>query len=246
MILAAALLLAAAQGDPPLDPRCPRGDLQTPRPPGSVCIGRLTPSYGFAFLYTAEAAREPALIRLLRAEARRSEAWIAARGRDWARERAENGGELMPLSYEEGWEVDAATPALIAASANIMHYTGGAHGGIEFKAMVIDRRTGRRIALGDLFADRARGLALLQQAFCRALTGEVRERRGDAEPGPDCPSVADQPVSLAAEGGRITAFYAMLNPYVVGSYAEGPYEFSVPVTAEIAALIRPRYRAAFN
>jgi len=152
-----ALLLAAAQADPPRDPRCPQGDMQAPRPPGSVCIGRLTPSYAFAFLYTAEAAREPTLVRLLRGEARRSEAWIAARGREWARERAEYGGELNPLSYEESWEVDAATPQLIAASASIMHYTGGAHGGIEYKAMLIDRRSGRRIALPA--CSRSRGAA---------------------------------------------------------------------------------------
>ncbi|HEV2818043.1 MAG TPA: hypothetical protein VGW40_12580 [Allosphingosinicella sp.] len=246
MIALAALFLAAAQADPPPDPRCPRGDLQTPRPPGTVCLGRLTRSYAFAFLYSAEAAREPALARLLRAEARRSEAWIARRGPDWLRERAEDGGALHPLSYEEGWEVDAATPQLLAASATIMHYTGGAHGGIEFRAMLLDRRSGRRIALGDLFADRARGLALVQQAFCRALTAAVGERRGEGERRPDCPNVTEQPVSLAAENGRITAFYAMLGPYVVGSYAEGPYEFSIPVGAGMIGLIKPRYRAAFN
>src|ERR1043165_5817364 len=122
MILAAAFLLAAVQADPPSDPRCPQGDMQTPRPPGSVCIGRLTRTYGFAFLYTAEAAREPALVRLLGGGARRSEAWIAARGREWAHERAEAGGALTPLSYEESWEVDSSTPQLIAASASIMHY----------------------------------------------------------------------------------------------------------------------------
>lgn len=57
--------------------------------------------------------------------------------------------------------------------------------------------------------------------------------------------VAAQPVSLAAENGRIRAFSALLGPYVVGSYAEGPYELRFPVTAEIVALIKPRYRAAF-
>lgn len=217
-----------------VDPTCPQGDLQTPRPPGSACIGRVRAGYEFAFIYSPEAAAIPALARLLRAEARRSEAWIAGVLRD-------SDPSTMPYSYEEGWRVDVATPVLVAASANIMYFTGGAHGGIAYRALLLDRRRGRRLVLADIITD----LAAVQDAFCPALRAAVRERL-ESDSRPDCPDVATQEVTLSAgPDGRVAALVVLLAPYVVGSWAEGPYEIEVPLTPELLALVRPAYRSAF-
>ena len=240
LILLAALLwpAAALAQDPPVDPRCPQGDLQTPRLPGSVCIGRMSPAYQFAFIYPREIAEIPALVRLLRAEARRNEAWIATEARRFRRERS---SEAFPLSFEEGWHLDADTNVLVAASANIQHYTGGAHGGIEYRALLLDRRRGRPLALGDIFAD----LDPLQIDFCEALQREVRERVQGESP-PFCPELATLPVTLTGgEEGQIVALIVLLAPYVVGSWAEGPYEIHVLLTDPLRALVRPAYRSAF-
>jgi hypothetical protein len=245
--LAGLLLPAAAFAqDPPQDPSCPLGDMASARPAGSECIGRLTRGYAFALAYESEIHTVPALEAMLREEARRAESWIAGLARDWMREREEAGADIFPLSYSALWSIDAVSSDLVAASGSIQHYTGGAHGGIEFKTILFDRRRGGRIALADLFADPARARSLIQNGFCAALRQEMGERRGTDESSAECPVAADQPISLKpGPSGRIDSFYALLNPYVAGSWAEGPYDFAFPVTAELLALIKPEYRAAF-
>jgi hypothetical protein len=41
---------------------------------------------------------------------------------------------------------------------------------------------------------------------------------------------------------RIGVYYG---PYVAGPYAEGDFEFTLPVSPAILAAVKPRYRAAF-
>ncbi|HYJ51841.1 MAG TPA: hypothetical protein VEW04_01595 [Allosphingosinicella sp.] len=246
LALAGLFLPAAALAqDPPPDPLCPLGDMAFARPAGSECIGRLTSGYAFALVYGAEIRAIPPLEALLREEARRGEAWIADRAREWARERRKAGGDVFPLSYEALWSAEAS-PELAAASGSIAHYTGGAHGGIEFKTILLDRTRGRPIALADLFTDPARAMALVQQGFCAKLREEMGERRGTDESGMECPTAAEQPITLnLGASARFDSFYALLNPYVAGSWAEGPYDFAFPVTAELLALIKSEYRSAF-
>ena len=86
----------------------------------------------------------------------------------------------------------------------------------------------------------------MQRAFCHALTREVRARRENSAAAVDCPSAFEQPISLVCgERGRIDALRALLNPYVMGAWAEGPYEFDFDVTPEMLAALKPRYRPAF-
>jgi hypothetical protein len=244
-MLFAALLAATLAQDPPRDPSCPLGDMALARPAGSECIGRLTRGYAFAFVYGAEIKAIAPLEALLREEAQAGEAWIAERAREWARAREETGGDAFPLSYEAIWSAEAS-PELAAASGSIAHYTGGAHGGMEYETILLDRRRGRLIALADLFTDPARASPLIQQGFCAALREAMGERRGTDESGTLCPTAAEQPITLKlGPGGRFDSFYALLNPYVAGSWAEGPYDFGFPMTAELVGLIKPEYRGAF-
>lgn len=227
------------------DADCPRGDRDLPDGPGSVCIGRLADHYSFAFAWPAEAAAIPALDALLRAEAARQEAWLRGEVEAARPEREEAGGEAPGFSYEEGWTLDADRPELAAASGSATAYTGGAHGGLAYHTILVDRSRGSRIALADLFADRAAGLAALQASFCRALLAEVRDRRGETAD-VECPALAEHPVTLVeGEDGRIGALTALLNPYVIGSWSEGPYEVSFPVTPATMTALKPEYRGAF-
>jgi hypothetical protein len=242
------LLLAAAGAaqDPPRDPACPLGDMALARPADSACIARVTPGYTLALVYGGEIRAIPPLEALMRGEARRAEAWIADIAREWVREREEAGGDAFPLSYEAIWSVEVAPFQLAAASGSIAHYTGGAHGGIEFKTVLMDLREGRQIALADLFSDPVRATALIQQGFCAALREQMSERRGTDESQAECPVATEQPISLQLGPGlRFASFYALLNPYVAGSWAEGPYDFPFPVTAELLALLKPEYRDSF-
>jgi hypothetical protein len=74
----------------------------------------------------------------------------------------------------------------------------------------------------------------------------MSERRGTDESATECPAAKEQPITLRPGADqRFDSFYALLNPYVAGSWAEGPYDFAFPVTAELIALIKPEYRDAF-
>jgi len=253
--LAAALFaLSAPATAQRTDPRCPQGDLNAPRGPGSVCIGRLTEDYAFSFIYPREAAAVPRLDAWLRNEALRAEVWLE---RQVAEYRAGDPGAQHPrLSYEAGWHVDARLPELIAMSAAVSTYTGGAHGGIAYRTLLFDPRRNRRIGLDDIFTigalehdllgQRPVGMGAVQSAFCRALSAAVRERR-DGTVEVDCPSVERIPLTMiCGEHNRIESMRALVAPYIVGSYAEGPYEVDVPVDAMMMAAIRRRYRPAFG
>jgi hypothetical protein len=224
-----------------VDPACPADML---------CIGRRHPEYSFAFRSPRAAAQYPPLEALLQAEAAAGEAWLGSHT-------LPPQGQGPPFSYEARWRIDAALPELVAASGAISHYTGGAHGGIEYRTLLVDRRDGRRIALADLFraetfedslfGHRLRGMRAAQANFCRALTAAVRERRDDPAAIVECPRIEDQPVTLlCGPRGRIEALRALLNPDVAGSWAEGPYEVDFPVDAQMMTSMKRRYRPAFG
>jgi len=246
--------LAARQAaEPPLDPACPAAGHPLPRGPDWLCLGTLNEDYSFASVYPKSVERVPALDAAVRAEAARGAAWIAAEAQ---RSRAER-RMMAPMRYEARWQVDAILPEVAAASAAIGHHVGGAHGGIEYKTILIDPRRGRRLVLADLFrpgflesrtlGDRIHGVWAVQDAFCRALTAEVRDRRDDPAAAVACPNVEEQPVTLVCGGnGRIDRMRTLLNPYVIGSWAEGPYEIEFPIDAMIMDGMKRRYRSAFG
>lgn len=249
----AALAVSAplyAQAAP--DPAC-----QESAAPDTICVGRTGEGYSFSFVYPRSAAEIPALHALLVADSARALAWMETTTRDYRRDRAANGGEPLPLSFDAAWEIDARLPEIVAASGTISRFTGGAHGGIEYQTILIDPRHGRQVRLADLFrfgtfdhsllGHRPRGRRAVQTAFCRALTAAVRDRRDEPAALIECPAVEEQPVTLVCgERGRIEAMRALLNPYVAGSWAEGPYEVDVPIDAEMMSAMRRRYRAAFG
>jgi len=246
--LLALLALVALSG--PLPAQDPPGDVTDPAcPADTICIARRDAHYSFSFRYPRAAAQIPALEALLQAEAATGEAWLGAH--------SQPAGEAPPFSYEAGWRIDAQLPELVAASAAIGHHTGGAHGGIEYRAILIDPRRGRRLVLADLFrpgflesrtlGDRIHGVWAVQDAFCRALTAEVRDRRDDPAAAVACPNIEEQPVTLlCGANGRIDRMRALLNAYVVGSWAEGPYKIEFPIDAMIMDGMKRRYRSAFG
>lgn len=255
--LAFAAPLAAQSAEPPQDPACPHGDLNVPRTPGDVCIGTSGDRYAFSLVYPRRIAEIPALDVLLREEAARRE--LELRIAYWAARTPEataDGAEVPPMSYEAGWQLDAITPELVAISANIQTYTGGAHEAIGYDVMLLDRHGNDRLRLVDLFQPRffehgllghqIMGVNAVQMSFCRALTAEIRERRSDPGAEIECPRIEEQPVTLVCgASGRIDAMRALLAPSVVGVFAEGPFEVDFPMNARIITGMKRQYRVAF-
>lgn len=255
LILAALFLatpaLAQQKAAPPLDPNCPRGGVDRPTGAAWLCNGRLTDEYAFAFVYPAAATQIPALIEALREQAALGQARLAE-------EATAGGGAPGRSTWDAEWRLDAATPELAAASGTILTFSpGAAHGGLDYRAILIDRRDGRAIALNELFAPnlfetslfgrKIRGIRAVQAAFCRALTAQVRARREDPAAAVACPDVERQPVTFVCGArGRIESMRALIAPAVAGSWAEGGYEVDFPVDARMLGNMKRRYRVAFG
>jgi hypothetical protein len=247
----AAPALAQEKAGPPLDPNCPREGVDRPTGPLWLCNGGLTRDYAFAFVYPAAARQIPALMRALREQAERDRERLAL-------ELAGLAAGAPPIhTYDAEWRLDAATPELAAASGTIITFSGGAHGGREYRAILIDRHDDRVIRLNELFAPnlfehslfgrKIRGIRAVQASFCRALTAEVRARRRDRTAEIACPDIEEQPVTFVCSArGRIEAMRALIAPYVVGSWAEEPYEVEFPVDARMLGNMKRRYRVAFG
>jgi hypothetical protein len=128
-------------------------------------------------------------------------------------------------------------------------YTGGAHGNSGFDALVWDREAGAALAPEALFRSEAALQDALGGAWCKALNAEKRKRMGgdfSEDSFFPCPPIADLTVLLgSSDKQRFNRIGLIAAPYVAGSYAEGPYEITLPVSPAVLAAVKPEYKAAF-
>jgi hypothetical protein len=155
----------------------------------------------------------------------------------------------MSRSFEKTWEVVADLPRFLSLSAGWAVYSGGAHGNYGLDARIWDREANRAFDPRELFTSPEALQSALGEAWCKALAAERRKRLGGdfSDDGIfGCAPIAELTVLAGSSGGaafdRIGLYAA---PYVVGSYAEGAYEATLPVTPAVLAAVKPEYRAAF-
>jgi hypothetical protein len=206
-----------------------------------------TADYEFAYRYPAAAARIPALKRTLDGEAanlRRKTAHDAASDR---REAKASGFPFRPYSYEKTWKVVTDTPRFLSLSSDSYEYTGGAHGQPASSALLWDKAAGRRLDTKAVFVSFAALQSATRIDYCARLRTEQRRRnQGEGSSMNVCPPVKDLTILLGSTDGRaIDRIGLLADPYVAGSYAEGSYEVTLPVTRAIAGAVKPAYRAAF-
>ena len=148
------------------------------------------------------------------------------------------------------WKVVAETPRFLSLSLDGWDYSGGAHGNPWYGALLYDKTTRQRVKPIDLFVTPARLSAPIRTEFCRLLDKEREERRGEPVDRKDmfgeCIDPAKQTVILGSRSGRaFDRIGFLIGPYEAGSYAEGSYDITMPVTPGIIAQVKPQYRAAF-
>jgi hypothetical protein len=149
------------------------------------------------------------------------------------------------------WEVVTQTPRFLSLSKAFYTFTGGAHGNYGFQGLVWDRAQGKRLAATDLFVSRAALKAAVLKPFCAGLDDE-RRKKGIEKPEeetvfPRCVDpVSEATIVLGSTNRRkFDRIGFLMDPYVAGSYAEGSYEVTLPVTAAILAAVKPEYRGEF-
>jgi len=210
----------------------------------------------FSYAWPAQVSAIPALAAVL--SERRDEA-LTAQKAEWEQSIAEFGEigcvTCITRSYSGSWEVAANTPRFLVLVTETFTYTGGAHGNSVFDALLWDRSAndgaGAAMRPVDLFVGE---VAIENTAFgeyCEALN-VVRSERRDVDPATvdkfdNCPSVTELVVMPSSSNGETFDGITMLAaPYVAGSFAEGPYEFSIPVTAALLEVVKPEYRTVFS
>jgi hypothetical protein len=210
-------------------------------------IASRTPQLHFVYAWPAFPSALPRLEARLTREAGEEQRRARRLAADtWTRDRNDSGEDPPGHSYEKSWTIRAATSRLLALEAANQVYTGGAHEGIAYDALLWDRKGDRVLQLRDLFSAPNRAIAMMERAYCARLRTDQKERRGQgfAESDFRCPGIATVPVVLTGKS-RITGFEVLLQPYAVGSWSEGPYEVDLRFSAALIRLVKPEFRSSF-
>ena len=208
-----------------------------------------TPNYTFDYAYPAAAGQIGPLRAWLEADKARMRAKLAA---DAAAARADAKKEGFPFrSYDASktWKVVTSTSRFLSLSGDLGSYTGGAHGMSQSLSLVWDKKAGRQVKSKDVFVSSAVIQAAFGTAWCAALKTERTKRLG-ADAGQDdifkCPKVSELTLLLGSSNGQVINRIGLIaDPYVAGSYAEGPYELTLPVGAAALRAVKPAYRKDF-
>ncbi|MBA4043983.1 MAG: hypothetical protein C0471_06130 [Erythrobacter sp.] len=172
---------------------------------------------------------------------------------EWQSALAELAGEdctaCKSMSLQKSWAVVTDLPRFLSLSAEIYFYTGGAHGNSGYDALVWDREAKAALTPEAMFRSEAALQDALGDAWCKALRAEKQKRMGEdfSDDGFfPCPPIADLTVLLGSSNKQTFSRIGLIAaPYVAGSYAEGPYEVTLPVTPAVLAAVKPEYKAAF-
>jgi hypothetical protein len=155
----------------------------------------------------------------------------------FAKESAAQKNDLgMPYEHDVTWTVAAQTDKLISLQSETYDFSGGAHGNTVLGSVLWDRSTKTPVKAAALFkpgADRGK----LDAMLCRAIGDAKKAREGDGytpnDPTWPCPKWSDSVLVLAPsdQPGKAGGVTFLFSPYAIASYAEGPYEITIPQQA---------------
>ncbi len=230
----------------------------TPPPPAAPPQHRLQPhvavktaAYEFESDYPARAVAIPALAAFFETERARIRAEFVKDAADGAREAKQDGRSFNPYDLMLDWKIVTETPRFLSFSGSNWSYSGGAHGNGGTDSLVWDKAARARIKPIDIFVSAAALWSAIRAPYCRALDADRAERRSapvkkSDDPFDRCPQLKDLTLLLGSTNRKaIDRIGLIADQYVAGSYAEGPYEITLPVTAAVIAAVKPGYRAAF-
>ena len=219
---------------------------------GASAVSESTDLYEFDYSYPAAAGRIPALKAWLDGERAKARTQLIEDATSGRAEAKESGFEYHAYAQGRVWEKVTETPRFLSLSAAIYDYSGGAHPNHGYDSLLFDKQAGVRLAPLALFASPAAFDAVIQRPFCALLDKERSKRRGepvtrDGSMFNDCIKPSEQTVILGSSDGQIFEKIGVLvGPYAAGPYAEGDYEFTLPVTAALLKAVKPEYREAFS
>lgn len=208
--------------------------------------------YDFTYAYPAAAAL-PGLKTWLDADLDKKKAELIKAAREAKAEAKTDGIDYRAYADGTEWQVVADLPGWLSLSANLYSDSGGAHPNHGYDALVWDKQAGKRLDPRDLFISRAALSKAIRARFCDLLDVERGKRRGekvDRASGDMFDAcidpVADAAIILGSSNGKaFDRIGILVGPYAAGSYAEGDYDITLPVTDAVMAAVKPAYRPAF-
>ena len=214
-------------------------------------VAAADPANHYDYEYPAQARAIAPLRAWLETAKTRGRAKFAAEALADQREAKENGYPYRKFDAEYEWQVVTDTPRFLSLSLTVSEFTGGAHGNTSYDALLWDKAAGARMKPDAVFANPKAFYASVRAQFCDAIDRERSRRREEKVVRgeglfDDCIDPAKEVLILGSSGGgKINRVGFLIAPYNAGSYAEGSYEVTLPVTQSILAKVKPQYRAAF-
>lgn len=212
-------------------------------------VAEKTAALDFSYRYPAAAARIAPLRRWLDADRARLRCHAAKMAAEDRRNAATSKFPFHRHDAAREWKVVTETPRLLSLSGETYRFTGGAHGNTVVGPLVWDKAKAQQVDPRAMFESPAAVQRVFGAGWCHWLKGERRRRLG-SDPGNGdifpCPPVAELTVLLGSTDRRaIDRIGLVAGQYVAGSYAEGMYEMTVPVTPAVLAIVRPEWRGVF-
>ncbi len=208
--------------------------------------------YEFHFAYPEEAAAIPALKARLDADLIRSQAELSKEAREEQAEAAKSGFPFRAHTRSQNWKLVTQTPGWLSLSSLVATYSGGAHPNYWFAAILWDKAGGKAQDVADLFTSKQALSAVIRKDFCAELNRQRAKKRGfpidpvSTDSFDECIDPVAETVILGSSNGRtFNRIGILVSPYEAGPYAEGDYEVTLPVTAQVLAAVKAEYRASF-
>ncbi|WP_418904580.1 DUF4163 domain-containing protein [Erythrobacter litoralis] len=207
--------------------------------------------YSFSYSYPGQVAAIPELKARFDREQAQSRKALIAQAREARADAKDMGFPYNAYALGTSWEVVADTPRFLSLSADIYTYSGGAHPNSTATSLVWDREARRALEPLDFFASPEALNDAVSEPYCKSLNDQRAERTGEPVDNSDpvfggCPTVEQLTVVLGSTNGKTFDRIGLIAPpYVAGSYAEGEYAVTLPVTEPVMKALKPAYREAF-
>jgi Deacetylase PdaC len=199
----------------------------------------------FRYSFPTIVGNYPALLARLR----KDQVTSYADGLEMARLDAEaRKGQDFPFNRNEfwrDWTVTGNAFPLVSLLSQTEAFTGGAHPNHVSSALLWDEKSDAQVDFDALFGGPAKLWKQIQPDYCRKLGAEQRRRNMGSVGCPERKDLTIVPVDSDFDF-HFDTLRIIADPYVAGSYAEGFYVVSLPVTHELIAALEPQYRDSFE
>ena len=154
----------------------------------------------------------------------------------------ESGPDFRQHSFKGIWKSQGTSSRLLSETFSYAVLSGGAHGNSGSLALIWDRSSNTPVKFANLFSASAIPTNL-KHHYCLALIAARDRRRDGPSPAGDwpnnCPKDDELTWSLIDRdhNGRFDRIKIEADPYVAGSYAEGAYVITLPVSSSLMSAL---------